>query len=147
MREILFRGKTTVKDAGIEEFNNKWVYGNVIHAGNKVYIHPKGNGADVENEIGKLIIMHEAVPETVGQYTGLTDKNGRKIFEGDIMSGKFDSLFPNDVTVVSVGWYINGWHTFQNKRLPSPLEPSDGEIFEVIGNIYDNPELLEEAAE
>lgn len=59
-----FKAITTSKPAGYE-FNEVEVYGDLIHSGNKVYIHPVANSVKVSNEIGKLILMHEVKPETV----------------------------------------------------------------------------------
>lgn len=117
MREILFRGK--------EVKSSDWYYGDIFHSSMNVdtaRIHDYINRANVE-----------IIPDTLGQYTGLTDKNGVKIFEGDIVEyegkrysinylphyARFSAVKPN--TVFCVFAYQRG---------------------EVIGNIYDNPELI-----
>ena len=67
--KIIYRAKTTPKD-GNQEFNEVWVQGDLIHSGNKVYIHPITNKVHVQGEIGKLIVMHEVIPETVSVLIG-----------------------------------------------------------------------------
>ena len=71
MREIVFRAKTTSKHRS--DFDNIWVEGNLIRSGEKYYIHPDGNRVSVKGELGKLIIMHEVLPETICQKTGMHD--------------------------------------------------------------------------
>lgn len=131
MREILFRGKR--KD------NGEWVTGFYVH-----YDDTKDNHKDdcdyiVGIHTGEHFPFFEVIPETVGQFTGLTDKNGKKIFEGDIV----DILDENEEIGV-IKWAdddamftINsdGWYTSFNIYWSIDLE--------VIGNIHDNPEILE----
>ena len=125
MREILFRGK--------QAYNDEWAYSEypfgTIHCG---------------------AVVHDFIPETIGQYTGLIDKNGKKIFEGDIvrtlaptstdiyiegvvMFGEYQTAFQSS----NIGYYVN-W--LLNKNLAIYCKIND---IEVIGNIHDNPELLE----
>lgn len=119
MREILFRGKQTD--------NKKWVVDNsVLFFKNSTKIY----GA--LNEWREV----EVIPETVGQYTGLKDKNGKRIFEGDIC--KHRSNYSGN-TVISVVAYTDG-HFLALVCENSGFELS--EKLEIIGNIHDNPELL-----
>ena len=79
-------------------------------------------------------------PSTVGQYVGLTDKNGKKIFEGDIVEG-FDFCADDDGYGV-VTWDDGGFLVFNGSLCGSFVENYNGRDFEVIGNIHDNPELI-----
>ncbi|HBI5988226.1 TPA: hypothetical protein K8G50_002832 [Listeria monocytogenes] len=129
MREIEFRGKI----AGAEGF----VYGKLLAplASGNAYI-----AYDV-NEVGSFayISRSEKVdPETVDQYTGLKDKNGKKIFEGDIVNCKFfDKKITGLIEFIEYMWAVNDR---KNRRLYQLNEVSN---IEVIGNIHENPELLE----
>lgn len=136
MREILFRGKTEY---------GKWVEGYYYKA--KFYVSDKELCGFIttpypneENRRSDHIIV---IPETVGQYTGLTDKNGKKIFEGDIVKGLFRFSMPvNSIVSFNDGafgllWYREGVETFWAFTSICNVE------YEVIGNIHDNPELLE----
>lgn len=83
-------------------------------------------------------------PSTICQCTGLKDKNGKLIFENDILSGHIDVEFPEDETRKRVVWHENGWCTNEpGCDDHEELDDFDSENFEVIGNIFDNPELLE----
>ena len=120
MREIKFRG-FSVKE-------NKFVYGDFFKKG-----WGFKNGISAQGETGAWDIKDG----TIGQYTGLKDKNGNEIFEGDIVS-----YFRNELAVIV---YRNGGVDIRSLswRDCEPLQRRLGEI-EVIGNIYENPELLEE---
>ena len=83
-------------------------------------------------------------PSTICQCTGLKDKNGKLIFENDILSGHIDVEFPEDETRKRVVWHENGWCTNELRCDDyEELDDFDSENFEVIGNMIDNPELLE----
>ena len=154
MREILFRGKRID--------NGEWVYGNLVRGcvNDFAYIVEFGNKELCRNYV-------EVIPSTIGQYTGLTDKNGKKIFEGDII--RYADLYDYNCYLESIDnpevydnidlgniWTIDevvygiivGYpafdlneHDFETNGL-SELSESGQFFYEVIGNIHDNPELL-----
>lgn len=117
MREILFRGKA---------FNGEWEYGVPVFSG-------------LNNELAFMKQMHsydhQVIPETVGQYIGLTDKNGEKIFEGDIV--KYKNNLPCKIAYIDCK-FVMMWDKFYRD-----FEQVYDDEIEVIGNIHDNPELLE----
>lgn len=116
-REILFRGKRID--------NGEWVEGNYIFEDfDRVGIHQIGT-----------IIQCFVIPETVGQFTGLLDKNGNKIFEGDILKAGNGHIGYADF---SEGGFVLVC------RCHSNFADLYGAIQEVIGNIHDNPELLKD---
>ena len=124
MREILFRGKREHNGVWVEGCLYRNLYGNYQIREHKVY------DEDV------YIDDYNIIPETVGQYTGLTDKNGKKIFEGDVC--KHRSNYSGEY-VISVVTYTDGQFLAMADN-NSGFNLSDG--LEVIGNIHDNPELL-----
>ena len=130
MREILFRGKR--KDSG------DWMYGTVVYPRS---IKSKSYTAIVPITDGESVysMIREVIPETVGQFTGATDKNGKKIFEGDI--ARFDKgFFVVRYSDCRMGFCFDG--LFGRGCQPGFTTPH-WEYVEIIGNIHDNPELLE----
>lgn len=129
MREILFRGK--------RKYNGEWIYGNLAI---------RDNVKRWEFFIGQNSLGYEVIPETVGQFTGLTDKNGTKIFEGDIVDVAYDIGYVG-ISAERTGAFIvvfdNGCFMKRNEKGLFHFIPSDK--CKVIGNIHDNPELLKEA--
>lgn len=134
MREILFRGKKIC--------DGKWVVGNYNAQ------LPTNWGATIEDAINIPNLVYSVDPDTVGQYTGMTDKNDKRVFEGDIISAKIE------------GGNHEGF-TWQNMPVDFRqgafcLNDQNGRVFcvlgafapsvslEVIGNIHDNPELIQE---
>ena len=149
MREILFRAKAINRDGGYHRTNYKngdWVYGLISRLYDERFnFFP----AEMTNEDG--ISGIEIDHNTIGQYTGLTDKNAKKIFEGDIVRtlapcsidkyikgvvvfGEYSTSYQSS----NVGYYVN-WSL--NKNLAIYCKIND---IEIIGNIHDNPELLED---
>ena len=131
MREILFRGK----EIGI----NRWVHGSLD-------IHKSGVVVIMSEEIVTSIYAR-VDPDTVGQFTGLTDKNGTKIFEGDIVKRCFTlTRGPHKETrekQVGVVCYDNVTCGYLIRGACNLRRQWPGDTIEVIGNIYDNPELME----
>lgn len=126
---FLFRAKR--KD------NGEWIFGNLIQTDDGVYI--------IQNYVPQhLIKNYEVDQSTVCQCTGLKDKNGKLIWENDILSGHIDDEFPEDETRKRVVWHENGWCTNEPGCDDyEELDDFDSENFEVICNMIDNPELLE----
>ena len=125
MREILFRGKRTD--------NGKWECGDLLSP-NEFNAIPHIVYIDYLNEYGDIgEISTPVIPETVGQYTGLTDKNGVRIFEGDIIR------FEDDIGYVI---YTEDYARFLVDSPNRYISMDYSSEFEVIGNIHDNSELL-----
>lgn len=140
MREILFRGfhknengKETIYING-REIKGEWVYGYYIRYGwtrqEKDYIVPS---------YASDLYAKEVIPETVGQYTGLTDKNGKKIFEGDIVDFKTSAYYFKKCRIKYQSYY-GRYCAMDNEGYEYPMDKNFE--YEVIGNIHDNPELL-----
>jgi len=130
MREILFRGKR--KD------NGEWVHGDLVRTTRE----SDGIRSD-HSLIGVDMVFHEVIPETVGQYTGLKDRNGKEIYEGDILGEWVDTDEGMIQSKQQVFWKNGGWWidaSFNQDRLffyTLYLELEDYD-YEVIGNIYEN---------
>ena len=148
-REILFRGKRTDNGEWIEGFYSAEEYNPYI---GKIEYIPR------IQIIGKCVSLG-VIPETVGQFTGLTDKNGVRIFEGDILRG-FEYPFCSNINgefnyFAEIVWFDDssafGIYTFKNPKSnvrgisegnTDYLEYFNADKWEVIGNIHDNPEIL-----
>lgn len=134
MREILFRGKR--KD------NGKWIEGSFVVAADRYYIYEL-----VVNEL----VDFEVDPETVGQYTGLEDKNGNKIFEGDIIEYVEPDFQQKMRAYVRYGGFSGNYpafdigdHDFDCNGLQLICEEG---IAKILGNKFDDPKLLHMAAD
>lgn len=123
MREILFRG--------IRVGCGEWVVGSLVKMGPVGYVHHF-----ILPDYASAFYDIEVDPATVGQYTGLTDKNGVKIFEGDILSIENPHPFKQSIRIVE----------FSTVRWTTGVmdldETLNGWLCTIIGNIHDNPELL-----
>ena len=117
MREILFRGKTLK--------TNKWVYGS----------------CNLENTLA-IISRCAVIPKTIGQYTGLKDKNGTKIFEFDICKAYIHISKVGKKQLTGAICFEEGTFKFKCKRYIFNIYDLSASI-EVIGNAFDSPELLE----
>lgn len=129
MREILFRGKTE---------NGLWRIG-YLSFEDKITI--KRKCYDYKGDyVATSIEEYKIDKNTVGQFTGLTDKNGKKIFEGDILKGCWNTIFEvyyDDCLLQFRAKTVDGF----NRDIDYYGYPYQ---IEVIGNIHDNPELLEQ---
>lgn len=128
MREILFRGKDL---SGV--LNRSWIFGSLDTTEKEhpsiIYLDRFGNRCRISVD-----------PKTVGQYTGLTDKNGKKIFEGDILKNiESDEIVDICYSGCSFRYsYNNSIYGYSVDDIEDGILTDE---FEVIGNIYDNPEL------
>ncbi len=122
MREILFRGKRTD--------NGEWINGDLRQYSKK---HIGIYSFELQQ------IVRGIDPSTVGQYTGLKDKNGKRIFEGDIARGH-NIVHPSRI-VYEVAYDEGGFYLYDKKG--TGWHPTHIDDIEVIGNIHDNPELME----
>lgn len=129
MREILFRGKRID--------NGEWVEGSLI-------VWPDGATDICYSENDSFVEMMKTIvdPASVGQYTGLTDKHGKKIFEGDILVFCKGATYPYKVIWDGMGWKLIRADGTRIKEAFECNEIHYVNISEFIGNIHDNPELL-----
>ena len=140
MREILFRAK--------QHYTKEWLYGAVVKDEDECLI-TVGEPDGLYKQ--KMTVVEES---TVGQFTGLVDKNGKKIFEGDIFtSDYFDDTYNFEVVFSdgafcgkhkSIGIYMLGFTNFDDngEDLGYWCEEDYTSHIQIIGNIHDNPKLL-----
>lgn len=138
-REFLFRGK--------DEKTGAWRYGFYAHlpsaGGSAHIIYEPAENPDESNH------TRFVDPATVGQYTGLTDRNGKRIFEGDTLRYDDGEEYDDNERAVVI-WEDSGfWLEYHNGQTEPWLEQDwahSNVYLEVIGNIHDNPEILKEAS-
>lgn len=121
----LFKAKTC---------NGEWVTG---------FLHCKDDKWYISNKVGSPF-AYEVRPDTICRCTGLKDKNGKLIWENDIMVSHLDDAYPEDETYIIILWYESGFCSKEKGSEDiSPIDKFYQEHFEVCGNIFDNQELLE----
>lgn len=144
MREIIFRGKRTDNGEWVKGYYSAELYSNTHYISAWYY----GSYAELQK--------FEVDPETIGQFTGLTDVNGTRIFEGDIVKTHYGNavkadfveqvVFFNGIfcTMYKPNAAACGWYSIIGG--PRPISPTTVYMdrVEVIGNLHDNPELLNE---
>ena len=112
----------------------KWHIGNIVKEPDGLYIR----------DIKENVIAYIDDESTICQCTGLKDKNGKLIWENDIMVAHLDDYYPEDKTYAKILWRKNGFYIIENGSEDiSPIDKFDQDHFEVCGNIFDNAELLE----
>ncbi len=134
MREILFRGKSID--------NGEWVEGYYVKALDMYdnEIHVIFDTTATFYSCGETSGFELVDPETIGQYTGFADKNGKKIFEGDIIRGRREyELYE----IVYDGEEDGGWSLGIQHEPVYGIGGANSKQYKVIGNVFDNPELLE----
>lgn len=133
MREIKFRGQRVD--------TNEWVYGSLLIS------EPEGKLEPLHYFICAIDKgMYRVKSDTIGQYTGLKDKEGTEIYEGDIIKARDVKVDGQDrLYICEVVWMPSGWHAMRYKDKMGKEHYLSINILEteIIGNIYENPELLE----
>jgi uncharacterized phage protein (TIGR01671 family) len=147
-REILFRGKRLD--------NGEWIEGDLCHGGKTYISYDEDFSAISHCGIDELVSSRffEVDPSTVGQYTGLKDKNGKMAFEGDAIIAHYENANSADFTeqIIFHNGRFNAFIETDGCKMWAPLADGTPHLsrdksvymseFEVIGNIRDNPELI-----
>lgn len=137
-RQIKFRGKRID--------NGEWVVGDLLHiaGGCLIYFGSDTDTTEPDIEKSSLIAVEffkdeiaVVAPNSVGQFTGLLDKNGKEIYEGDILGCPEDNYFLNEAVIFTEGCFM-----VKDDYTTTPMCAIDAQYRTVIGNIYDNPSLI-----
>ena len=123
MREIKFRGYSTD--------NDKWVFGDLLNYCPKLPVI-----LAIEGE------QHECEASSIGQYTGLKDKNGEEIYEGDIVENTTQTVYLGDKYEVVWNKNYAGYQLMSNGFTSNIPLIQNFMSYKVLGNIYENPELM-----
>ena len=140
-REVIFRGKRLD--------NGKWLYGDLMHDNHQgCYIYP--------NDCTGLYTENKVDPDTVGEFTGMRDRHGKKVFEGDVVRRRDSAFGYVDTGVVKYDFHLGAFvleyesygRTYQS-TFKKGFSDNDGKCtieetysYEVIGNIHNNPEFV-----
>ena len=132
----------TIKFRGKRLDNGEWVYGSLAETHGKLFI---GISTDPDNPV-YMMDWHEVDPATVGQFTGLLDKSGKEIYEGDVLGCLEDEDFLPEIVIFKDGCFMA-----EDSYTTIAMNTIDTEYRTIIGNIHDDPELvkklLKEAAD
>lgn len=122
----------TIKFRGQRKYNGKWIYGSLIYFKESYYIQESGEG---ESFIYPMNV--EVIPETIGQFTGLFDKDGKEIYEGDIVKSCYGTIN------YSVKWDsdLASWVAINQKEQAWIDAYEWNEYCEIIGNIHERSEV------
>ena len=141
MREILFKAKRID--------NGEWVEGYYL----RDQYHRSGKDIIFYRKDSDRFTVYTNIIdiETLCQFTGLYDKNGKKIWENDILMAHLDEFYPEDATYETIEWGVAGWAAHETSNIDREhgsvdreyLDEFDLKHFEVVGNIFDNKELLQ----
>ena len=123
--------------------SDRWVKGQLVEV-NDTYLIIPNHASKILAGLFSTSNVVEVKKDTICQCTGLKDKNGKLIWENDIMVAHLDKDNPEDITYVIVAWRENGWVTIENGSDDlNPIDDFTTENFEVVSTRFDNPELLE----
>lgn len=141
MREILFRGKPTedfehFKIFRPDMFKGNFVYGSLVVSCGRYYIVTHAMCSIRSCVNNGTTTMVEVNPETIGQYTGKCDKNGEKIFEGDLVRAMMDYGPAGMMETIAKIHFVESLGSYQWKYF-------DMDTITIIGNVYDNPDISE----